>query len=886
MPSAVDLSLFSDYLKNNQPVLTPGKRLAREIAASWAAIASGQGVAQKPVVEPVDAWLEAVWRNWVEEGRLAPRRLLTRHQELMLWRQVIRADADGRQTFRLTHPKTAAVRARASWEKLLAHEGLGIKDCWSYFEDEEDCAVFAQWAKQFERLLIDKSVVTRFQAYQELLSVEPECRRPVALFGFPAPPPLTLKALKHLADVSLIDPANKASDGALETRAYRSSEEELAAAAKWAFEVYQRGAGRAAIVLMELEKDRPLLEYYLREQFDCLDAAYNDLPVNFSTGMALSATPMYRDALLALEWESRSLPRTEWLALMRSPYLPGQLSGSENLGVVIAQFASGSATVEMADAMHICSRECPDAPITEVLRLLRADRAHIGVKSLQDWAEIIRGKLLTWRWPYRGDLDSIEFQQLERFEASLDTLAQLAVTLPHQRYEHAVALWRSALDEQMFQPKTAYGSLQVLGPLETLGLTFDQLWIAGARRGAFPRTPVIDAFLPIRLQRLLDLADIDQTRIEREARDMLGLWRASAMHVTASFAAFQQGLPQRVSALLPEPETISDVDHFPPARWTSAAEIEHYGDDAPVPIHDLGLAGGSALIRDHAACPFRAFVRHRLKPAQSQAPVFGISSLERGTLIHDVMFYIWKQLGDHESLTALTADQEQSMVDVAVSEGMSSLESRGARKGFSIRQRVGEACWSLERSYVVTITRQWLALEKTRTRSYKIAALEQESTLALGELTLSLRPDRVDALEGGERLLIDYKTSAPARSKWLGDRPEEPQLPLYTLMDPEIKSIAFASLSDDMQFVSLGSGHGLNQSSEQPMEKQTRGEVSNWEDMTAHWRTTLTAIADSIAMGTASVDPSPRACDYCDLHSVCRIGQRAHPTAVTEGVAE
>ena len=49
-----------------------------------------------------------------------------------------------------------------------------------------------------------------------------------------------------------------------------------------------------------MANDRNRLEYFLRQEFGCLDARYNDLPVNFTTGMTLASTPMFRDALTAL----------------------------------------------------------------------------------------------------------------------------------------------------------------------------------------------------------------------------------------------------------------------------------------------------------------------------------------------------------------------------------------------------------------------------------------------------------------------------------------------------------------------------------------------------------------------------------------------------------
>ena len=96
----------------------------------------------------------------------------------------------------------------------------------------------------------------------------------------------------------------------------------LWAAAHWAKKSwFEHGRERVDIIVDWMW--RPIafrhFEYHLRDAFGCLDARYNDLPVNFSTGIPLASTPSYRDLMLALEWEVRSLSSYEWLSLLRSP---------------------------------------------------------------------------------------------------------------------------------------------------------------------------------------------------------------------------------------------------------------------------------------------------------------------------------------------------------------------------------------------------------------------------------------------------------------------------------------------------------------------------------------------------------------------------------------
>ena len=123
--------------------------------------------------------------------------------------------------------------------------------------------------------------------------------------------------------------------------------------------------------------------------------------------------------------------------------------------------------------------------------------------------------------------------------------------------------------------------------------------------------------------------------------------------------------------------------------------------------------------------------------------------------------------------------------------------------------------------------------------------------------------------------MIDYKTRAPSRTRWLGERPQEPQLPLYSLLDSSIQGIAYAELSatDPVQFVALGEDLGLLKGDGKSLEQQTRGIAATRPEMVAQWEASLQRLAVEFIAGAATVTPQPGACDYCDLASLCRINE-------------
>jgi probable DNA repair protein len=543
--------------------------------------------------------------------------------------------------------------------------------------------------------------------------------------------------------------------------------------------------------------------------------------------------------------------------------------------LIQAQFLSGSHEISLEDSLHIAARENPSSSLTGVLRSIRSSRVQKGVKNLDDWSEVIRERLTLWRWPEREGLDSIEYQQSQRFDASLDALASLSVVLPHQSYESALNLWRECLSAIIFQPKTPHGSIQVLGPLEAIGGQFDALWICGAQQGVLPARTRVEPFLPPAIQKSLGMADIDGAALIDQARTLLQVWSAGSHEVVASFHCSEQGLEANVSPLLCGTAQESNVSWFPPERWNGVLRLERAPQDECLPHATLEASGGASLIRDQAACPFRSFARHRLNLRSLQPSLIGISASERGAFLHEALFRIWREIQSSDALAALSPAAEQVLLEAAVSGSMQHTESACEARGYSLRERVGPACWQLEHQVCIDMLSQWLGHERERISPFRVVEMEKNRALQVNGLALMLRPDRIDEFADGRRAVIDYKTRAPSKTRWLGDRPQEPQLPLYSLLDSTIQGIAFAELSttDPVKFVALGEELGLAEHDNKSLESQTRGIATTWSELVELWKASLNQLAVEFMAGAATVTPRPGACDYCDLAPLCRINE-------------
>ena len=142
--------------------------------------------------------------------------------------------------------------------------------------------------------------------------------------------------------------------------------------------------------------------------------------------------------------------------------------------------------------------------------------------------------------------------------------------------------------------------------------------------------------------------------------------------------------------------------------------------------------------------------------------------------------------------------------------------------------------------------------------------------MEVGPLELTVRPDRIDQVEGGF-VFIDYKTSFDLQTRhWLGERPEAPQLPLYTLLQEaeDVRGLAFAQLrpGQKMGWVGLQKEQG-------DIHTDRATKLHDLELQTRAWREELSRLAQAFAEGVADVDPKsyPHTCRFCEQRLLCRL---------------
>ncbi|WP_233152923.1 PD-(D/E)XK nuclease family protein [Motiliproteus sp. MSK22-1] len=568
---------------------------------------------------------------------------------------------------------------------------------------------------------------------------------------------------------------------------------------------------------------------------------------------------------------------------------PGTTSTQE----VGGQFSQGS--LFQADEMLMSDNQptagCP--ALLKVFNVLQQqrypDRERPGY-----WSQWLHGLLLSLGWPGDRTPNSLEYQQIEQWYELLSSFSRFDELTGKISLAEALKLLSKETQASIFQPKTTDSPVQILGPLEAAGLDFTHLWLMGLSDDCWPAPPSPNPLLPVTFQRQRKMPHATPERELEFAAQLTQNYLESAEIVIFSYPDMRDDQQLRPSALISHHSLLS-VDQIP-LKTLSRVDSQGLSDSvicfdhqqqlpaiaqqqlntSPLELVDTGTApavsereregirGGSALLKNQALCPFSAFAINRLNARPLESAAAGLSAADRGNMLHNALEILWRELKTSAALAHKTEQQLTRLIDQTCAKTLIPFKAKSPRW-------MGARFWSIEQRRLSSLLHNWLNVEKQRT-DFKVIAIEQTLKSELGGLPLTLRIDRIDQLSDGSIVLIDYKTGESKPRNWCGERPKEPQLPLYAVSSrKQTSAVSFAQINvKATEFRGISSGEkpapGILPASQQRLELP-----EDWPQLLDHWHSVLEALALDFMQGKTPVDPVDNsAYNYTGLESLNR----------------
>jgi len=869
-------------------ILAPNTELAAALfdALERAYRDSGRAIWPTPRVRDFGNWLRErhIDRQFADSS--TPR-CLTDVEERELWRTVV-LERESNEAF--LDPSGAARAARRA--RRTMHE-YAIPSSAIAADGGEESQMFLDWNARFEELCrsvrcIDadrlplspvRASRSRDQGAGSVVWIESPHWRPVARRWLQA-------HIGSALEPSAVSPPPSA--GGLEaSRLLRagSRAEEFAAMADWARQGLLASPGFRAWICVP---DLPLCRSELVDAFDAvmdpqrfsLNETAQSAPYAVAGGTPLAAYAPVRAALDLLAASSGPVSFTQFGALLRSPELQESAAEAGVASILdVALRTRSPSEIPLADWLELAQGTARAASMGSVGALQRLQTsARIlgelrGHHPMSRWVSLWIAAFESAPWSLRRRWSSGEYQSAERFRELLAALAAGDSVFGAQSRGAAESILRRAARDTAFQTQTGVPAIWVSGQLIDPWLTYDGLWVTGCYEARWP--PPVDPvpLLPVRLQREYGVVAAGAEAQLQFAEDLQRRWRARARSCVFSCADSGDGRHATPSPLLfsiaagPKEPREAPAERLVPApqpHWLAqlnhAPELEALIDEwAPQFATDERTRGVSTL-RAQSRCAFRGFAETRLMTEALERPVPGFNERERGELLHHALERIWSELRDSKRLAALGAQEREDLLNRSVRAAIAAL----------CRRRDPGARWrERERIRLIGVLSRWLQIEAERA-PFEVERLEEGAQRAsFGGVEFTVRIDRVDRLEDGARVLIDYKSGA-AVADWRGDRPDNPQLPIYALLLPQaLVAVAYGRINaSECSFVAEAERGGIFKRTAQ----RTRMEgMDSLAALMRVWSQRIEKLAAEFAAGRAVVDPTSQACQSCHLHGLCRV---------------
>jgi probable DNA repair protein len=880
-------------IKQGFTIVTPTKRLGRALQQQYITeqLSEQKKVWETPDILPWAAWILRSWDDFAAQQEQVPL-LLNAQQQQWVWQKIVTESsfAEG-----FLQPAAAATRAYDAWKIMRQWQLMSFpEDLWL----NKDAFAFQSWVKTFQQQCKKHNWLDAASLEGYLLEEVPtwatHSAAKICLVGFDELTPAQKALLEAMKETGCeikhtIEAVKTNQSTEIIRSAYADTRYEIKAIAHWLREQLNLDTSASiGIVVPEMESLRTDIENIFDDVLTpgnlFSDDAQNQRPYNLSLGKPLADYPVIHTAFAILGLEKKTIALEDLGALLRSPFLGGAESEMIARAQLDAQLREqGEPAIYLTilqkylEKDEYWSEQCPQL-ITSLQKWREVFQSLTRKQTCTEWIEFFITLLNAFSWPGERQIQGDEFQTIEAWKGLLDQFASLDLVSGELTYNGALSLLQRLAREQTYQVESEEVPIQVMGLLEAAGLQFDQLWVMGLHEETWPATARANPFIPIKLQRQENMPHASAERELEYARRITSRLAASANKVIFSSPLSEAGRELRPSSLLKQ-YTLQKIEQPSEVNYAASifdsSKIEHFHDERAPKLKEAQAIGGTGLFKDQAACPFRAFARHRLGARSLAEPEIGLNPMERGQLVHDCLQLFWEKISTHKELIELTGGALALHINQCAARVIKRFQ---AKRPFTATARF----MLIEQNRLQTMMHEWLSLERQR-QPFTVLEREQKHFCSIEGLMIQTRMDRVDQLPDGSLIVIDYKTGKVALASWMDERPDEPQLPLYAVTaEGNIAAVVFGQIKHgEMKFVGLtDDAYGEEDipiliPDVKTLSKSRIGKIfTDWGALFMFWEANLKTLARNYRKGDARVDPhKANTCMYCDLGTLCRINE-------------
>jgi len=840
-PSNPQLSTVIQAMREGATIITPNNRLAEQLLARYM-LEDGRRVLEKPICLPYQAFLRHSFEHLCHQHPHDAHPVLLNDAQLRtVWRHVLTPDENSQHHQKLLNAVLSAWTICNDWHVEIPHPDFQLTAQTKQFET---------WRATLEVRLNNLNALAEQQLAGYLIKhVKHPSSKTMMWVCFDDYTPMQHTLQAHLSALGIQqqhDDFKGNTTGTYQCIA-RDKHDEYARMLHFVKEKLQEGNTHIGLVIPDLNQEAPRLMRYFKRHLP-------EEVFNISLGKPLSEYPLVAHALQWISLNQIEISEHQAQLLLSSPHL------------IAAQTEYLARASSLNNTPLLQERRLPFSRFKRAIQtsapaLAKALDALSNYPKTQTplaWARLFYERLTQLGFPGEAGLTSAQYQCFQRFIALMDAFVALSVVTPSMCAKEAFRALHDLAKITIFQPEKAEAPVQILGLLEASGCTFDAVWMCSSTDQKLPTRTRLSAFIPIALQRELDMPYANASREQRLAEKRITRLQQASHEQVFSYPALVGDIPALPSPLIlnyPElPNTRAPINTKHETKLLTEQEPYNY----PFTEHDT-RTGGTARLADQARCPFKAFAAHRLKATTQTEPSEGPDAMLRGQVIHHILELLWKKLKTQRALILCNQADLEAHIDAAIQTALAPLKADKPLSFPKLMQTV-------EHKRLKRLVHACLTWDKARP-AFDVEAIEASFHLVLGELEFRVRVDRLDRLHTGEKWIIDYKSRLPSPLPWHEERPESPQLLLYALLDDAIRGLLFIELKNGQTAC-----RGFAEDAPEIQGIKNLKEDESWSTYQHTWHGRLTTLAHEFQTGHSVPLPAKKStCQTCNFQPLCRI---------------
>jgi len=861
MNPSIDIELLFNKLEKNVKIITINSYLSTYIRiefSKWRKKNYLSSDFHSEKIQSIIEWTNTLWKSLQKNYNLPI--LLTKYQEHVLWSKYL---SEYSTKYSLLLNNSILNKAKEAWN-LIHQWRLPIKEKnWLSF-CTKDVHNFYYWYKSFKNLCTKNKWITYSEIYNYIYKKNKKNKNyeHLILIGFNHISP-SLKKILDMYVWKMMYLSYKNSSNKIQIFEIENLKKEKYFAIKWALKELKNNPNKKIKIiapnlflerknwekLSEIFFIKNNIQYYISEKNNMLEHPLVQVLLNLLKMKIIGDYKYIRKIIISpyiLGGEKEKISRH---------FLYLELMGVFHLKWTLKDFQK-----------YIQKKKKTPLLLKIIINIIK--EKELKHSKISVWLKFFKKILKISGWPGNQKLNDLEYKTIILVKKIFTKFQEIGLVVKSkisaaQAIDYLSYLFSiTSLSSKMSSNIQIY----IIDIIENFEILCDKIWICQMHINNFLNISLPNSFIPESMYSIFQFSYFDIAYQKECIKNKILQWKMQSNTVILSYNKKSQiyfDISNFFFQNFKKIEKKNIIDFYQnenklPKIWDLIKEKKSVYSLNNIEINNF--KGGYDVFKTQLQCPFKSVSRYRWKIKNTKEKIYW-NAKEQGIVIHKILKEIWKQLKNQKELLYLFKNNQiYFFINNIVS---CILSSYFYKLGYHYKK----IFFQIEIQRITKLVFDWLLIESQRT-PFSVISNEKKIFKYIGKIPIKIQIDRIDQLQNGKKIIIDYKTGHRISRKLI-ENLYEPQLPLYAIMQNS-NGIAYAYINTkSMGFYGIGEISSKDFFYKK-IHYNSKFICISWEKQLNNWLNNFKKLSKKFYLGLAIIKPSIISCNYCEFYNFCQ----------------